>query len=94
MKPNGCPSRRRFVFASFIKRELRQRSDRGYGLRHARVVTNRCGIAPLVDQQAGLMVQQSRDAIQAGSVLLLNDDDDLYKRLRAGCGEVIPVLRW
>jgi hypothetical protein len=57
------------------------------------VVTDRCGIAPLVDQQAGLMVPQSRDAIQAESVLLLNDDDDLYKRLRAGCGEVIPALR-
>ena len=57
------------------------------------LVTDRCGIAPLVDQRAGLVVPHDRGALQAGLARLLSDDE-LRQRLRAGCGEVARALSW
>jgi glycosyltransferase involved in cell wall biosynthesis len=57
------------------------------------LVTNRCGIAPLVDQRAGLVVPYDRDALQAGLARLL-EDEDLRQRLRTGCAEVARSLGW
>ncbi len=57
------------------------------------LVTDRCGIAPLVDQRAGLVVPHERDALQAGLSRLL-DDAGLRQRLRAGCAEVARRLSW
>jgi glycosyltransferase involved in cell wall biosynthesis len=57
------------------------------------IVTDRCGIAPLVDQRAGLVVPHDRAALQAGLVRLLGDDA-LRRRLQAGCQEVALALAW
>ncbi len=57
------------------------------------IVTDRCGIAPLVDQQAGFVVPHDRQALQAGLARLLADKD-LRQRLRVGCAEVARRLTW
>jgi glycosyltransferase involved in cell wall biosynthesis len=56
-------------------------------------VTDRCGIAPLIDQRAGLVVPHNRAALEAGLRRFL-DDPALSARLRAGCGEVARSLDW
>lgn len=57
------------------------------------IVTDRCGIAPLVDQRAGLVVPHDIEALQAGLARLL-EDEALRQRLRAGCAEVARALSW
>ena len=57
------------------------------------IVTERCGIAPLVDQRAGLVVPHDREALQADLTRLLADEG-LQQRLRAGCAEVARALDW
>jgi glycosyltransferase involved in cell wall biosynthesis len=57
------------------------------------VVTDRCGIAPLVEGRAGLAVPFERRAFSAALGRLL-DDDPLRDRLRAGCAEVALSLTW
>jgi glycosyltransferase involved in cell wall biosynthesis len=57
------------------------------------LVTDRCGIAPLIDQRAGLVVPHNRAALEAGLRRFL-DDPALSARLRAGCGEVARSLDW
>ena len=48
------------------------------------LVTDRCGIAPMVDQRAGLVVPHDCAALEAGLARIL-DDPALAARLRAGC---------
>ncbi|HJY86609.1 MAG TPA: glycosyltransferase [Candidatus Acidoferrales bacterium] len=57
------------------------------------IVTDRCGIAPLIDQRAGLVVPYDRGALQEGLAQLL-DEETLRQRLRAGCTEVARALNW
>ena len=57
------------------------------------LVTDQCGIAPLIDQRAGLVVPHDRAALEAGLARIL-DDPALSARLRAGCGEVARSLSW
>ncbi len=57
------------------------------------IVTDRCGIAPLVDQRAGLVVPHDREALQAGLARVL-EDEALRQRLRDGCAEVARALSW
>jgi glycosyltransferase involved in cell wall biosynthesis len=57
------------------------------------LVTDRCGIAPLVDQRAGLVVPHDCAALQAGLARIL-DDPAVAARLRAGCKEVADSLSW
>jgi len=57
------------------------------------IVTERCGIAPLVDHRAGLVVPHDREALQACLTRLL-EDEDLRQRLRTGCTEVARALDW
>jgi glycosyltransferase involved in cell wall biosynthesis len=57
------------------------------------LVTDTCGIAPLVQDRAGLVVPFDRAAFGKALVRLL-DDDDLRLRLRAGCAEVERSLAW
>lgn len=57
------------------------------------LVTDRCGIAPLVDQRAGLVVPHNRAALEAGLAQIL-DDSALAARLRGGCAGVANSLSW
>jgi glycosyltransferase involved in cell wall biosynthesis len=57
------------------------------------LVTDRCGIAPIVDQRAGLVVPHDCAALEAGLEKILGDPV-FAARLRAGCGEVARSLGW
>ena len=57
------------------------------------LVTDRCGIAPLVDQRAGLVVPHDRDALEAGLSRIL-DDPALAASLRGGSQGVADSLSW
>jgi glycosyltransferase involved in cell wall biosynthesis len=57
------------------------------------LVTDRCGIAPMVDQHAGLVVPHDCAALEAGLAQIL-DDAALAARLRKGCREVANSLSW
>jgi glycosyltransferase involved in cell wall biosynthesis len=57
------------------------------------LVTDRCGIAPIVDRRAGLVVSHDCDALEAGLEKILGDPA-FAARLRAGCGEVARSLGW
>jgi glycosyltransferase involved in cell wall biosynthesis len=57
------------------------------------IVTDRCGIAPLVDGRAGLIVAYDVDALQHSLHQLLRDVV-LRDRLCGGCAEVARHLSW
>jgi glycosyltransferase involved in cell wall biosynthesis len=57
------------------------------------LVTDTCGIAPLVKDRAGLVVPHDRAAFTKALARLL-DDDALRDRLRGGCPEVTRELTW
>jgi len=57
------------------------------------LVTDRCGIAPIVDRQAGLVVPHDCAALEAGLGKIL-DDPAYAAQLRAGCAEVARSLGW
>jgi glycosyltransferase involved in cell wall biosynthesis len=57
------------------------------------LVTDRCGIAPIVDQRAGLVVPHDRTALEAGLAQIL-DDSAVAARLRVGCEAVAKSLSW
>jgi glycosyltransferase involved in cell wall biosynthesis len=57
------------------------------------LVTDRCGIAPMVDQRAGLVVPHDCTALEAGLAQILNDPA-LAARLREGCKGVTNSLSW
>ena len=57
------------------------------------LVTDRCGIAPIVDQRAGLVVPHDCAALEAGLAQIL-DDPEVASRLRGGCQGVSNSLSW
>jgi glycosyltransferase involved in cell wall biosynthesis len=57
------------------------------------LVTDRCGIAPIVDQRAGLVVPHDCAALEAGLEQILGDPA-MAAHLRAGCKEVARSLGW
>jgi glycosyltransferase involved in cell wall biosynthesis len=57
------------------------------------IVSDRCGIAPLIHQRAGLVTQYNSAAI-AGTLNQLFGDRALYDRLKAGCASVALGLAW
>jgi glycosyltransferase involved in cell wall biosynthesis len=57
------------------------------------LVTDRCGIAPMVGQRAGLVVPHECDALEAGMARIL-EDRAFASQLRAGCREVKRSLSW
>jgi len=57
------------------------------------LVTDRCGIAPIVDRRAGLVVPHDCGALEVGMARIL-DDSALSSRLREGCKEVANSLSW
>jgi glycosyltransferase involved in cell wall biosynthesis len=57
------------------------------------LVTDTCGIAPIVDGRAGLVVSHDCAALEAGLEKILGDPA-FGARLQAGCGEVARSLGW
>jgi glycosyltransferase involved in cell wall biosynthesis len=57
------------------------------------LVTDRCGIAPMVDQQAGVVVPHDCASLETGLASIL-EDPTLAARLRFGCQAVTKSLTW
>jgi glycosyltransferase involved in cell wall biosynthesis len=57
------------------------------------VVTQQCGIAPLLKDRAGLVVAHDAGEIAAAIALVL-DDRQTHERLRTGCSVVAAELGW
>src|ERR1700682_33002 len=57
------------------------------------LVTDTCGVAPIVDRRAGLVVSHDCAALEAGLEKIL-DHPAFATRLREGCGEVARSLGW
>jgi len=57
------------------------------------LVTDRCGIAPMLDQRAGLVVPHDCAALESGLAQILQDPT-LAARLREGCPAVAKSLTW
>jgi glycosyltransferase involved in cell wall biosynthesis len=57
------------------------------------VITDRCGIAPMVRDQAGLVVPYERKALIEALWNLLTDEA-LRERFRQGCRKVAESLSW
>jgi glycosyltransferase involved in cell wall biosynthesis len=57
------------------------------------LVTDQCGIAPLIENRAGIVVPHDCDAL-ATSIGRFLDDANLRARLKQGCAEVARELSW
>jgi len=57
------------------------------------VVTRECGIAPLLEGSAALVVSHDIDAI-SGAVRRVLSEPDLHAKLAAGCREAVSRLGW
>jgi len=57
------------------------------------LLTDRCGVAALVEGRAGLVVPHECDAL-AGALEQLLGDAQLRERLKAGCARVTRELGW
>jgi glycosyltransferase involved in cell wall biosynthesis len=57
------------------------------------VVSDRCGIAPLIDQRAGLVTSYDSQAVARTLKELLNNPP-LYQRLKGGCLQVAKEISW
>jgi glycosyltransferase involved in cell wall biosynthesis len=57
------------------------------------VVSDCCGIAPLVDQRAGLVTTYDAQAV-ARALRELLTNPALYQRLKAGCAQVAQEISW
>jgi glycosyltransferase involved in cell wall biosynthesis len=57
------------------------------------IVSDRCGIAPLIHQRAGLVTQYDSAAI-ARTLNRLLEDRTLYERLKSGCASVAAEIAW
>jgi glycosyltransferase involved in cell wall biosynthesis len=57
------------------------------------IVTEQCGIAPLLKGVAGLVVQHDETELREGLSRVLQNED-LRKSLQNGCGQVLAELGW
>src|SRR6266568_2310442 len=57
------------------------------------IVSDRCGIAPLLDQRAGLVTSYDAGAV-ARTLNGLFENVSLYQRLKAGCPQVADEISW
>jgi glycosyltransferase involved in cell wall biosynthesis len=57
------------------------------------IVSDRCGIAPLLNQRAGLVTAYD-SATLAHTLRNLLEDASLYQRLKAGCRQVTDEISW
>lgn len=57
------------------------------------IVTDQCGIAPIIAEKAGLVVKHDSTSL-ANALRLLLGDVDLAAQFRANCGETAAGLTW
>jgi glycosyltransferase involved in cell wall biosynthesis len=57
------------------------------------IVTDRCGVAPLLKGVAGLVVRHDENDLRAALSRLLQDGD-LWKRLHEGCARAAAAMGW
>ena len=57
------------------------------------IISPSCGIRPLVEGRAGLVVPPNKDAL-ATAICRLLEDQNLYSQMKAGCKEVAAQLSW
>ena len=57
------------------------------------IVTDRCGIAPLVGERSGLVVEHNVEAV-ANALSLMLEDGPLAAHLRSNCAETAASLSW
>ncbi|HUN63726.1 MAG TPA: glycosyltransferase [Candidatus Sulfotelmatobacter sp.] len=57
------------------------------------IVTEQCGIAPLLKDTAGLVVRHNEVEL-AGALARLLDSQELRSRLKQGCAQVVLQLSW
>lgn len=57
------------------------------------IVTDQCGIAPLLKDVAGLVVRHNEEDLARALSQLLSDDT-LYQKLRDGCAAAASALSW
>ena len=57
------------------------------------IVTEDCGIAPLLKGVAGLVVKHEEGELRQGLARVL-EDKNLYKKLQSGCAQVVADLGW
>jgi glycosyltransferase involved in cell wall biosynthesis len=57
------------------------------------IVSDRCGIAPLINQRAGLVIAYDSGAVARALKDLLGNVT-LYQRLKAGCPQVAEEISW
>jgi glycosyltransferase involved in cell wall biosynthesis len=57
------------------------------------IVSDRCGIAPLINQRAGLVTSYDSGAL-ARALRELSENAALYQRLKAGCRDVADEISW
>jgi len=57
------------------------------------VVTDQCGIAPLLKDTAGLVIPHEKKSLQQ-ALLRLVQDEHLYSSLREGCAKAVTGLGW
>lgn len=57
------------------------------------IVTDQCGIAPLIEGRSGLIVEHDSEAV-ANALETMLGDAQFVERLRTGCAEVVANLSW
>lgn len=57
------------------------------------IVSNQCGIAPLIDRRAGLVTAYDSAAV-ARSLQTLLGNEGLYRQLKSGCAGVAEEISW
>ena len=57
------------------------------------IVSDQCGIAPLIDQRAGLVTFYDSGAV-ARTLSDFFEDASLYRRLKAGCPQLAEEISW
>jgi glycosyltransferase involved in cell wall biosynthesis len=57
------------------------------------IVTDACGISPLVDGIGGLVIAREQEALTQALSSLIHDEA-LYARLKEGCSRVADQLAW
>jgi glycosyltransferase involved in cell wall biosynthesis len=57
------------------------------------ILTDRCGIAPLIANIAGLVIPCDQASLSVGIERMLLDDS-LYRKMKGGCGIAVAALNW